>query len=131
MTTNPPDRLDRIEAIVESTVFALRDMQVKQDRMQEQQDRMQEQQDRMQEQQDRMQQNFDRMQEQQDRTQQHLDRTQQHLDQVGRFVADLSNDVALVSANQEQQDIRMAQLTANVESLVSALQNRFTSNGGA
>ncbi len=85
MTANPPDRLDRIEAIVESTAIALRDMQVKQDWMQEQQDR-----------------------------------TQQHLDQVGRFVADLSNDVAQVSANQEQQDVRMAQLTANVESLVSA-----------
>ncbi|MCY7275759.1 MAG: hypothetical protein LH702_18990 [Phormidesmis sp. CAN_BIN44] len=110
MATNPPDRLDRIEAIVESIAFALRNMQVKQDRMQEQQDRMQ--------------QSFDRMQEQQDRT-------QQHLDQVGRFVADISNDVAQVSANQERQDVRMAQLTANVESLVSALQNRFTSNGGA
>lgn len=99
MTDNPPDRLDRIEAIVETTAMAMREMQVKQDRMQEQQARMQQQLD-------------------------------QRFNELGDFIGAVSNDVAQLAQNQEQQNIRMAQLTANVESLVNALQNRFAGNGG-
>lgn len=106
MTDNPPDRLDRIEAIVETTAMAMREMQVKQDRMQEQQERMEQQQARM---------------------QQQLD---QRFNELGDFIGAVSNDVAQLAQNQEQQNIRMAQLTANVESLVNALQNRFAGNGG-
>lgn len=113
MTNNSPDRLDRIEAIVETTAMAMREMQVKQDRMQEQQDRMQEQQERMEQQQARMQQQID-----------------QRFNELGDFIGAVSNDVAQLAQNQEQQNIRMAQLTANVESLVNALQNRFAGNGG-
>lgn len=57
------------------------------------------------------------------------DKTQEQLDNLGLFIADISNDVAQLSANQQEQNLRTAQLTANVESLVSALQSRFTSNG--
>lgn len=71
----------------------------------------------------------DRTQAQLDLTRDRQDRTEEQLDRLGLFVADISNDVAQLSANQQEQNLRMAQLTANVESLVSALQSRFTSNG--
>lgn len=94
MTTNQPDRLDRIEAIVEQNAIAIRDLQVRQDRTQQQQDR-----------------------------------TQQQLDQLGIFVADLFNDVARLAQNLDRAERERVQLTADIRSLVNALQNRFTGNG--
>ena len=71
----------------------------------------------------------DRTQTQLDQLGDRQDRTQTQLDQLGLFVADISNDLARLAQNADRAELERVQLTADIRSLVNALQNRFTGNG--
>lgn len=151
MTTNPPDRLDRIERILGVVAegqaatqrqidnLASNQLQERDRRLELREDidllgqSMRELFERMDERQDRIEQNLERLSERQDRTEQNLDRLGSRVDQLTENIGGLAIQMEQMAQRQEQDRsqaaIDRAEFRATTQQLLEVLTQRFTSNG--